>query len=225
MSTFSHQYHLLSSGLRFFTVYGPWGRMDMFPFILLDRIVRGQTVQQFGDGSSSRDFTFVDDIVDGIVAVHDRRHVETDRSRQHELFNLGNCSPIALRDYIQLTELVVGRKAKVEMVEAQMGDVQHTFADCSKATRMVGYQPKVSIEEGMQRTYRWSLSPCPSLDAPRTWQPHLPFVAHRALFLGGVWLLAGTWTSTSRGGGAIHCLCPTRPPSLLLPLLRRLPHT
>ena len=156
VSTFSHQYHLLSSGLRFFTVYGPWGRVDMFPFILLDSIVRGKTVKQFGDGSSSRDFTYISDIVDGIIAVHDGRRMEGESSRQHEVFNLGNSHPIGLSDYIRLTEAIVGKKAKVEVVEAQMGDVQHTFADCSKAQRMVGYQPRVSIEEGMKRTYRWS---------------------------------------------------------------------
>ena len=155
VGTYSHQYELLCSGLRFFTVYGPWGRPDMFPFLLLDSIERGLPVKQFGDGSSSRDFTYIDDIVDGVIAVHDRRRVEAGSARQHEVFNLGGSDSIRLSDFIRTVERVAGKRAQVQVVDNQAGDVQHTFADCSKAARMVGYEPKVSVEEGMRRCYRW----------------------------------------------------------------------
>ena len=155
VSAYSHQYGLLSSGLRFFSVYGPWGRPDMFPFILLDSIERGLTVKQFGDGTSSRDFTFISDIVHGVIAVHDHRRVEAGSARQHEVFNLGNSATITLRDFIHTVERITGRRAQVEVLASQAGDVHHTFADCSKAKRMVGYEPTVSVEEGMRRCYRW----------------------------------------------------------------------
>ena len=144
----------------------------MLPFLLLDKIQRGLEVQQYGDGSATRDFTFVADIVDGVVAVHDKRVVEPGKAAQHEIFNLGNTSPISLRDYIALTERITGRRANLRVVDTQAGDVQHTFADCSKAQRMVGYEPRVSTEEGMTRTYRWYM------DEYTPWRESHPLPEH-----------------------------------------------
>jgi len=146
--TYHHLYQLNVTGLRFFTVYGPRGRPDMAPFKFIDRISRGMDIQQFGDGSSSRDYTYIDDIVDGIVRSIDRQH-------KYEIFNLGKGSGTSLRDFIDLVQVHVGRKANIKVMPDQPGDVPYTCADVSKAARMLGYTSKVTFEEGIRRTAQW----------------------------------------------------------------------
>lgn len=146
--TYHHLYNLNISALRFFTVYGPRGRPDMAPFKFIDRISQGLEIEQFGDGSSSRDYTYIDDIVDGVVRAIDRPH-------KYEVFNLGKGSGTSLRDFIDLVEKYTENKAVVKIMSEQPGDVPYTCADVNKATEMLGYQSKTSFEEGIERTVAW----------------------------------------------------------------------
>jgi len=146
--TWHHLYGLNVTGLRFFTVYGPRGRPDMAPFKFIDRVFNRLTIQQYGDGSTSRDYTYIDDIVDGVVRA-------IDRPLGYEIINLGNGRPFLLRDFINLVERCVGKKADIEVLPEQPGDVERTCADISKAQRLLGYNPRVSFETGIQRTTHW----------------------------------------------------------------------
>lgn len=146
--TYHHLYQLNVTGLRFFTVYGPRGRPDMAPFKFIDRVSRGQELQQFGDGSSSRDYTYVDDIVDGVIRALDRPY-------PYQIFNLGKGSGTSLKDFIHLVQKHVGKKANVKVLPDQPGDVPYTCADVSKARHLLGYESKISFEEGIKRTVAW----------------------------------------------------------------------
>jgi UDP-glucuronate 4-epimerase len=146
--TYHHLYKLNVTGLRFFTVYGPHGRPDMAPFKFVDRVSRGIELQQFGDGSSSRDYTYIADIVDGVVRALDRPH-------PYEVFNLGKGAGTSLGDFISIVERHVGRRATVRVLPDQPGDVPYTCADVSKACDMLGYQATVSFDEGIRRTVAW----------------------------------------------------------------------
>ena len=146
--TYHHLYGLNCTGLRFFTVYGPRGRPDMAPFKFIERVYKGIPIQQYGDGSTSRDYTYIDDIVDGVIAA-------IDKPLGYEVINLGNGRPFMLRNFISLVEECVGKKAVIEILPDQPGDVDRTCADISKATRLLGYSPKVSFEEGISRTSSW----------------------------------------------------------------------
>ena len=146
--TYHHLYKLNVSGLRFFTVYGPRGRPDMAPFKFIDRVSRGLELQQFGDGSSSRDYTYIDDIVDGIVR-------SIDRPYPYQVFNLGKGSGNSLKEFINIVEKHVGRKAIVKVLPDQPGDVPYTCADVSKAFDLLGYSATVSFDEGIRRTVQW----------------------------------------------------------------------
>ena len=129
--TYHHLYKLNVSALRFFTVYGPRGRPDMAPFKFIDRVSRGLELQQFGDGSSSRDYTYISDIVDGIVRAIDRPH-------PYEVFNLGKGSGTSLKDFIHLVQKHSGKNAVVKVMPNQPGDVPYTCADVSKAYSLLG---------------------------------------------------------------------------------------
>jgi len=146
--TYHHLYQLNVSGLRFFTVYGPRGRPDMAPFQFIDRVSRGLEIQQFGDGSSSRDYTYIDDIVDGVVRALDRPH-------KYEIFNLGKGSGTSLKEFIDLVQQHTGCKAMVKILPDQPGDVPYTCADVSKAEKLLGYKATVSFDEGIRRTAQW----------------------------------------------------------------------
>jgi UDP-glucuronate 4-epimerase len=164
--TYHHLYQLNVSALRFFTVYGPRGRPDMAPFKFIDRVTRGVEIQQFGDGSSSRDYTYIDDIVDGVVRAIDRRH-------KYEVFNLGKGSGTSLKDFINLVQEHTGKKATIKLMPDQPGDVLYTCADVSKATKLLGYTSKVPFDEGIRRTTQWyneaynkkEIEICPELQA------------------------------------------------------------
>ncbi|KAG7397356.1 hypothetical protein PHYBOEH_000868 [Phytophthora boehmeriae] len=146
--TYHHLHGLDTIGLRFFTVYGPRGRPDMAPFKFMDRIARGVAIDQYGDGSSSRDYTFIDDIIQGVL-------LSLDRGRGCEVFNLGRGTPVLLTDFIGIIEKLVGKKAKINILPDQPGDVPRTSADISKAQRMLGYEPTTPLAQGLQKTWEW----------------------------------------------------------------------
>jgi len=164
--TYHHLYQLNVSGLRFFTVYGPRGRPDMAPFKFIDRVSRGVEIQQFGDGSSSRDYTYIDDIVDGVIRAIDRRH-------KYEVFNLGKGSGTSLKEFIDLVQKYTGKKATIKVMPDQPGDVPYTCADVTKAYQLLGYKATVPFEEGIRRTVQWyneayskkEIDVCPELQA------------------------------------------------------------
>jgi UDP-glucuronate 4-epimerase len=146
--TYHHLYNLNVSALRFFTVYGPRGRPDMAPFMFIDRVSRGMEIHQFGNGSSSRDYTYISDIADGIVR-------SLDRPYGYQVFNLGKGSGTSLKEFIDLVQKHVGRPARVKVMPDQPGDVPYTCADVRKAERLLGYRSKVSFDEGIRRTVQW----------------------------------------------------------------------
>lgn len=146
--TYHHLYKLNVTGLRFFTVYGPRGRPDMAPFKFIDRCMRGAEIQQYGNGTSSRDYTYISDIVDGVIRAIDRPY-------SYEIFNLGKGSGTSLKDFIGIVEKHVGKKAVVKVMPDQAGDVPYTCADVDKASKMLGYKAKVSFDDGIKRTVEW----------------------------------------------------------------------
>ncbi|KAL4169369.1 hypothetical protein KRP22_010289 [Phytophthora ramorum] len=146
--TYHHLHGMDTIGLRFFTVYGPRGRPDMAPFKFMDRIARDVAIDQYGDGSSSRDYTFIDDIVQGVLLSLDRGH-------GCEVFNLGRGTPVLLTKFIEIIEGLVGKKAKINMLPDQPGDVPRTSADISKAQKMLGYKPTTPLEQGLMKTWEW----------------------------------------------------------------------
>ena len=152
MELFAKTYHQLYNlnliGLRFFTVYGPRGRPDMAPYKFLKAIKDGTTFQKYGDGTSSRDYTYIDDIVSGVAASLDNK-----KEIKCEVYNLGNSSPVSLNEFIALCEKVAEKKALFEQIEDQLGDVPHTYADISKAKRDLKYEPKVCLEKGLKIMY------------------------------------------------------------------------
>lgn len=146
--TYHHLYNLKVTGLRFFTVYGPRGRPDMAPFKFTDRIYRGVEMQQFGDGSSSRDYTYISDIVDGTVRAIDRPY-------DYQIFNLGKGAGTSLKKFINLVQENVGKKAIIKVLPDQPGDVPYTCADVAKAKHLLGYKSKITFEDGIKRTVDW----------------------------------------------------------------------
>jgi UDP-glucuronate 4-epimerase len=146
--TYHHLYGINITALRFFTVYGPRGRPDMAPFKFIDSISRGTAIQQYGDGSSIRDYTFIDDIVDGVLR-------SIDRPYPFEIINLGNNNGTSLKEFISFIEHYTARKATIDIVDVQPGDVQYTQADIRKAQKLLGYHPQTSIQEGIEQTIRW----------------------------------------------------------------------
>lgn len=147
--TYFNLYQLKSIGLRFFTVYGPFGRPDMAPWIFTDKISSQQTIRVFNHGESKRDFTYVGDIVQGVV---NSLFVDINKP---ELINLGNGRPVLLADFVQVVEKEVGVKAVIDSVGMQKGDVPVTYADISKARRLLAYNPNTTIEEGIQNFVSW----------------------------------------------------------------------
>lgn len=133
---------------RFFTVYGPKGRPDMSPYIFIDAILNGKKITIFGDGTAKRDFTFAHDIVDGIIR-------GMGKSFPFEIFNLGASSPVDMLSFVRLMERIAHKKAKLEFAAAFLAEMRHTFANIEKAKTLLGYKPRVSLEEGMDTFIRW----------------------------------------------------------------------
>ena len=151
--TYFNLYNISSIGLRFFTVYGPYGRPDMAPWIFTDKIKSEEPIQVFNHGLSRRDFTYIDDIVQGVV-----NSLLLDKSKnslEAEVINLGNGQPVVLADFVRIVKERVGKPVKVISLGMQKGDVPATYADISKARHLLGYEPTTSIEEGIDKFVAW----------------------------------------------------------------------
>jgi UDP-glucuronate 4-epimerase len=159
--SYAHLHRLPLTGLRFFTVYGPWGRPDMMMWIFTRKILAGETIPVFNHGDMYRDFTYIDDIVSGVVASLDHPPVDDGMAKAggstkpHALYNIGNHRSEHLMKVIGLIEEACGRKAQMELLPMQAGDVQRTYADIDAIQRELGYQPSVSIEAGVPQFVRW----------------------------------------------------------------------
>ena len=145
---YSHLFGLHATGLRYFTVYGPWGRPDMSPMLFASAIMEGRPIQVFNHGDMQRDFTYVDDIVEGSLRV-------LDRPARYAVYNIGNHQPVRLLDYIAEMESALGRKAKLDMKPMQPGDVKSTYADTSALKEAVGFAPSTPLAEGLRRFAAW----------------------------------------------------------------------
>ncbi len=152
---YSRLYGIPQTGLRFFTVYGPWGRPDMALFSFTDAILNDQPIRVFNQGDMARDFTYIDDVVAGVVAALDRPPQTKGEAVPHLLYNLGNSRPEPLMDMIATLERALGKEAQKIMEPMQPGDVEKTFADISASRRDLGYEPKTPISEGIPRFVAW----------------------------------------------------------------------
>lgn len=150
--SYAHLYSIPQTGLRFFTVYGPWGRPDMAPMLFTRAILAGEPIRVFNNGDMSRDFTFVDDIVDGVLRALARPPTGTP---PHVVYNLGNNRPEKLMDFIAALETAIGRKAQMKLEPMQPGDVPATYADIDATRDDLGYQPTTSIGEGVPKLVAW----------------------------------------------------------------------
>lgn len=159
--TYSHLYRLPQTGLRFFTVYGPWGRPDMAMWLFTKAILAGQPIKVFGDGNMQRDFTFIDDIVTGVVACHDNPPVDDGQEKAggsrapQRLYNIGNNNAEPLGRMIDLIEAACGRQAIRDYLPMQPGDVRATYADISAIQRDIGFTPTTPIERGIPAFVKW----------------------------------------------------------------------
>ncbi|MFV8280300.1 NAD-dependent epimerase [Christiangramia marina] len=151
--TYSHLYGIRCTGLRFFTVYGPWGRPDMAMFLFVNAIKNGESIRVFNEGNLERDFTFVDDIIHGVSAVINDS--DTNKNALNRIFNIGNSQPVKLLDFIEEIEKQLGVKAKKNLMPMQQGDVNRTWADSRPLMQRYGYQPKVAIAEGIRQYLKW----------------------------------------------------------------------
>jgi UDP-glucuronate 4-epimerase len=146
--TYAHLYNIKTTCLRFFTVYGPAGRPDMAPYLFTKAILEGKLINKFGDGTTKRDYTYIDDIVAGILAVVKKQF-------EFEIFNLGNNQPVSLNEFIGLLEKITGKKAKINQMGMQPGDVEITYADIEKAQKLLGYEPRTSFKDGLTQFVQW----------------------------------------------------------------------
>ena len=163
---YSKLYNLPTTGLRFFTVYGPWGRPDMSPFLFIDAILHNHPIKVFNNGDMLRDFTYIDDIVEGVVRIigvipesnKDWDETNPDPATSpapYRIYNIGNQQPTKLMDYISCIEKAIGREAKKEMLPMQPGDVYQTFADSSALSDATGFKPNTPLQTGIDRTVTW----------------------------------------------------------------------
>ncbi len=149
--TYAHLFGLRLSGLRFFTVYGPWGRPDMAPYIFCRSIFAGETLPIYNLGFAKRDFSYVDDIVRGVLACHDRPAAQPG----HRVYNLGGHRSEELMRFVALLEGAIGRRARIALMPAQPGDMTETYADIDLTTRELGWTPLTTVDEGVPRFVRW----------------------------------------------------------------------
>jgi UDP-glucuronate 4-epimerase len=158
--SYARLYRFPQTGLRFFTVYGPWGRPDMAYFGFTQKILRGEPIEVYGNGRMARDFTYIDDIVDGIIGALDNPPVHG----QHRVLNIGDSHPVGLMEMIETLEKAIGREAVKIMRPMQPGDVTATYADVSKLHALTGYKPKVMLAEGLQKFADWYRGFYPAAD-------------------------------------------------------------
>ncbi len=164
--SYSHLYNIPATGLRFFTVYGPWGRPDMALFLFTKSILEGKTIKVFNHGKMLRDFTYIDDVVESLIRLIYKPPIadisfDTDKPNPatswapHRIYNIGNSNPTSLMDYISAIENCIGVKAKKEFLPLQMGDVPDTSSDCSELESWIGFKPKTSINQGVEKFILW----------------------------------------------------------------------
>jgi len=164
--TYSHLYKIPTTGLRFFTVYGPWGRPDMALFLFTKKILAGESIPVFNYGKHRRDFTYIDDIVEGVIRVLDKpaqANPEWDSEKPdtasskapYRLYNIGNNNPVELMHYIETLENCLGKKADMEMLPLQPGDVPDTYANVEELVNDMGYKPATSVEDGVAKFVDW----------------------------------------------------------------------
>jgi UDP-glucuronate 4-epimerase len=164
--TYSHLYGLPTTGLRFFTVYGPWGRPDMVLFLFTRKILAGEPIDVFNHGHHTRDFTYVDDIVEGVIRTLDRvpepdqaydplQPNSATSSAPYRVYNIGNSHPVQLSHYIEVLEDCLGRKAEKNLLPLQPGDVPDTSAEVTELMDDTGYRPDTPVEEGVKRFVEW----------------------------------------------------------------------
>lgn len=164
--SYSHLYSIPSTGLRFFTVYGPWGRPDMALFLFTKAILNSEPIKVFNHGRMTRDFTYIDDIVESIIRLiekppssdkdFDTSNPRTDRSwAPHRIFNIGNSNPNSLTDYINAIEDALSIKAKKELLPIQPGDVPATYSDCTSLEELIEYKPNTAIKDGIKEFISW----------------------------------------------------------------------
>lgn len=146
--SYSHLYNLNTTGLRFFTVYGPWGRPDMAMYLFAEKILKGKPIKVYNHGEMQRDFTYIDDIVNGVFSAINNNY-------QCEIFNLGNSHTENLMDMISLLEKEVGKKAIINFKEMQLGDVKKTYADIDKSKKLLNYSPSVRLGKGIPQFIKW----------------------------------------------------------------------
>lgn len=149
---YSHLYHIPTTGLRFFTVYGSWGRPDMAPMLFANAISKEEAIKVFNNGEMERDFTHVDDIVEGIVRL---AKAKPDANAPYQLMNIGNGNPVKLLHFIQIMEEALGKEAKKNMMPMQAGDVKRTWADVSNLNNKVNYTPNIKLEQGIAEFVGW----------------------------------------------------------------------
>lgn len=147
-NAYSHLYGLHTTGLRYFTVYGPWGRPDMAYFIFTEKIINGESIPVFNHGDMKRDFTYIDDIISGTRAA-------IDKNSKCEVFNLGNHKSEKLMDIISIIEENLGKKAKIEFLPMQQGDIKESFADIKESIEKLDYKPRISIKKGIPKFIDW----------------------------------------------------------------------
>ncbi|MFL3653922.1 MAG: NAD-dependent epimerase [Halioglobus sp.] len=166
--TYSHLYNLPTTGLRFFTVYGPWSRPDMAPFLFTKAILTGEPIQVFNNGEMQRDFTYIDDIVEGIIRVTDQpaspnRNWDATSpdpgtsSAPYRLYNIGNNNPVSLMDFIGAIETALGKTAEKEFLPMQPGDVAATYADIDALVDAIDYHPQMPLQDGINNFIAWYL--------------------------------------------------------------------
>lgn len=164
--TYSHLFGLPTTGLRFFTVYGPWGRPDMAYYSFTKNIIDGKPIRVFNNGNMSRDFTYIDDIVTGIIKLLDQQPTNNpDWDKEHpdpgssyapfKIYNIGHNQPVKLMEFIQTLERIIGKKAKVEFLPMQPGDVKETYADIADLQKDIGFSPKTPLETGLRQFVEW----------------------------------------------------------------------
>ena len=155
--TYAHLYGIPSTGLRFFTVYGPWGRPDMAYYKFADLMCEGKSIDVYNQGNMSRDFTYIDDIIESIYRLISKPPVTSKENNlaPHQLFNIGNGSPVNLLKFIEILEDQLGVEAKKNMMPMQPGDVERTWADVSELYNYINYKPQVELEEGIKNFVKW----------------------------------------------------------------------
>ena len=156
--TYSHLYGLPTTGLRFFTVYGSWGRPDMAPFLFADAILNNKPIKVFNHGDMLRDFTYIDDIVEGVIRVLDKPATPAPQANIHapyRLFNIGNNKPEQLLDFIGYLEYAIGKTAQKELLPMQAGDVKATYADTNALEAWVGFKPNTPLQAGVDKFVTW----------------------------------------------------------------------